>query len=72
MFLSSIVVQSALVILTVCYILSLVQPGATTRKPTYNERKYSETSYHVDDEDGTNKKYTRRGKMMTHLPLCLH
>ncbi|KAG6529054.1 hypothetical protein ZIOFF_011248 [Zingiber officinale] len=36
-------------------------PGATTRKLTYNDRKYSESSYHADDEDGTNKKYTRRG-----------
>ncbi|XP_042440685.1 uncharacterized protein LOC122026108 [Zingiber officinale] len=36
-------------------------PSAATRKPTYHERKYSETSYYADDEDGTNKKYTRRG-----------
>ncbi|CAD5173668.1 unnamed protein product [Musa acuminata subsp. malaccensis] len=37
-------------------------PGATTRKPTYHvDRQISETSYYVDDEDGTNKKYTRRG-----------
>ncbi|XP_042457674.1 uncharacterized protein LOC122041876 isoform X2 [Zingiber officinale] len=35
--------------------------GATTRKLTYNDRKYSESSYHAADEDGTNKKYTRRG-----------
>ncbi|XP_042377040.1 zinc finger protein-like 1 [Zingiber officinale] len=41
--------------------LPIKTPGATTRKPTYNEKKYSETSYHADDEDGTNKKYTRRG-----------
>ncbi|XP_042465956.1 uncharacterized protein LOC122048458 [Zingiber officinale] len=34
--------------------------AATTRKLTYNDRKYSESSYHAADEDGTNKKYTRR------------
>ncbi|KAG6514714.1 hypothetical protein ZIOFF_025084 [Zingiber officinale] len=51
--------------------LPIKTPGATTRKPTYNEKKYSETSYHADDEDGTNKKYTRRGKMMKPLPLYL-
>ncbi|XP_042457673.1 uncharacterized protein LOC122041876 isoform X1 [Zingiber officinale] len=37
--------------------------GATTRKLTYNDRKYSESSYHAADEDGTNKKYTRRGNL---------
>ncbi|WOK92347.1 zinc finger protein-like [Canna indica] len=36
-------------------------PGATTRKPTNHDRMYSETSYYADDEDGTSKKYSRRG-----------
>ncbi|XP_008805698.1 uncharacterized protein LOC103718583 isoform X3 [Phoenix dactylifera] len=37
-------------------------PGATTRKGTYHvERQNSEISYYADDEDGTHKKYTRRG-----------
>ncbi|KAG1342075.1 putative zinc finger protein-like 1 [Cocos nucifera] len=37
-------------------------PGATTRKGAYYvERQNSEISYYADDEDGTHKKYTRRG-----------
>lgn len=41
-----------------------MQPGATTRKGTYHvDRQNSEISYYADDEDGTHKKYTRRGKL---------
>ncbi|XP_020579183.1 zinc finger protein-like 1 homolog [Phalaenopsis equestris] len=37
-------------------------PGATTRKGSHNvERLSSEVSYYADDEDGTHRKYTRRG-----------
>lgn len=40
-----------------------MQPGATTRKGTYYaDKQNSETSYYADDEDGSHKKYTRRGK----------
>ncbi|CAN6459031.1 unnamed protein product [Victoria cruziana] len=43
--------------------LSPVGPGATTRKSTgYTvDRQNSEVSYYADDEDGTRKKYSRRG-----------
>ncbi|XP_010277062.1 PREDICTED: zinc finger protein-like 1 [Nelumbo nucifera] len=41
---------------------SPVGPGATTRKGAYHvDRQNSEISYYADDEDGTQKKYTRRG-----------
>ncbi|KAK6945995.1 hypothetical protein RJ641_013539 [Dillenia turbinata] len=36
-------------------------PGATTRKTAYVDRQNSEISYYADDEDGNQKKYTRRG-----------
>ncbi|XP_010272385.1 PREDICTED: zinc finger protein-like 1 homolog isoform X2 [Nelumbo nucifera] len=37
-------------------------PGATTRKGAYHvDNQSSETQYYADDEDGTRKKYTRRG-----------
>lgn len=37
-------------------------PGATTRKSSHHvERQSSEVSYYADDEDGTHRKYTRRG-----------
>ncbi|KAI0503607.1 hypothetical protein KFK09_014541 [Dendrobium nobile] len=37
-------------------------PGATTRKGSYHvERQSSEVSYFADDEDGTHRKYSRRG-----------
>ncbi|CAD5183668.1 uncharacterized protein LOC135634323 isoform X1 [Musa acuminata AAA Group] len=39
----------------------MISPGAAARKPTYHGRQNSETSYYADDEDGTSKKYTRRG-----------
>lgn len=40
-----------------------MQPGATTRKGAYYaDKQNSETSYYADDEDGSQKKYTRRGK----------
>ncbi|WOL16953.1 zinc finger protein-like [Canna indica] len=36
--------------------------GATTRKPAYHvDRQSSDMFYYADDEDGTKKKYTRRG-----------
>ncbi|XP_068654944.1 uncharacterized protein [Aristolochia californica] len=42
--------------------LSPGAPGATTRKgPQYVDRQFSEISYYADDEDASNKKYTRRG-----------
>ncbi|KAG9440472.1 hypothetical protein H6P81_020637 [Aristolochia fimbriata] len=42
--------------------LSPGAPGATTRKgPQHVDRQFSEISYYADDEDGGNKKYTRRG-----------
>ncbi|CAA7399405.1 unnamed protein product [Spirodela intermedia] len=37
-------------------------PGATTRKGSYHaDRQSSEISYYADDEDGNQKKYSRRG-----------
>ncbi|XP_078437107.1 RING/U-box superfamily protein [Wolffia australiana] len=37
-------------------------PGATTRKASYYpDRQSSEISYYADDEDGNQKKYSRRG-----------
>ncbi|ERN10925.1 zinc finger protein-like 1 homolog [Amborella trichopoda] len=36
-------------------------PGATTRKGSHSIDKYSEVSYYADDEDGSHRKYTRRG-----------
>ncbi|XP_020257712.1 zinc finger protein-like 1 homolog [Asparagus officinalis] len=43
---------------------SLPGPGAATRKgPHLVERQNSEISYYADDEDGTHKKYTRRGSL---------
>ncbi|XP_020100606.1 zinc finger protein-like 1 homolog isoform X1 [Ananas comosus] len=39
-------------------------PGATTRKGAYYaDKQNSETSYYADDEDGSQKKYTRRGSL---------
>ncbi|XP_057503282.1 uncharacterized protein LOC130786861 isoform X1 [Actinidia eriantha] len=39
-------------------------PGATTRKSAFQvERQNSEISYFADDEDGNQKKYTRRGTL---------
>lgn len=46
------------------FVLCFIQPGAATRKPTFHGRQNSETSYYADDEDGTSKKYTRRGKII--------
>lgn len=41
---------------------SLSGPGATTRKaPHHADRQNSEMLYFADDEDGTHKKYSRRG-----------
>ncbi|KAJ0963424.1 hypothetical protein J5N97_028546 [Dioscorea zingiberensis] len=41
---------------------SPVGPGATTRKGSYQvDRQNSEVSYYADDEDGSHKKYTKRG-----------
>ncbi|XP_039116933.1 uncharacterized protein LOC120252828 [Dioscorea cayenensis subsp. rotundata] len=41
---------------------SPVGPGATTRKGSYPvDRQNSEISYYADDEDGSHKKYSRRG-----------
>ncbi|RRT68879.1 hypothetical protein BHE74_00035917, partial [Ensete ventricosum] len=50
-------------------VLCFIQPGAATRKPTYHGRQNSETSYYADDEDGTSKKYTRRGKIIQQTVL---
>ena len=48
---------------TMIFCFNIMQPGATTRKGAYYvERQNSEISYYADDEDGTHKKYTRRGK----------
>lgn len=45
------------------FVLNAFQPGATTRKGALLvDRQNSEISYHADDEDGNQKKYTRRGK----------
>ncbi|GFY95506.1 RING/U-box superfamily protein [Actinidia rufa] len=39
-------------------------PGATTRKSAFQvDRQNSEISYFADDEDGNQKKYTRRGTL---------
>ena len=48
------------------------QPGATTRKSgLYVERQNSEISYYADDdEDGTHKKYTRRGGYKIFSMFC--
>ncbi|PIA33215.1 hypothetical protein AQUCO_04200161v1 [Aquilegia coerulea] len=44
------------------FVPSPAPPGATTRKTAYPvERQNSEISYYADDEDGNQKKYTRRG-----------
>lgn len=41
------------------------QPGATTRKgAAHVDRQSSGISYYSDDEDGTQKKYNRRGELM--------
>lgn len=41
---------------------SSTTPGATTRKGSHHvDRQSSEVSYYADDEDGTHRKYTRRG-----------
>ncbi|CAL5358110.1 unnamed protein product [Camellia sinensis] len=43
---------------------SPVGPGATTRKSAFQiDRQNSEISYYGDDEDGNQKKYTRRGTL---------
>lgn len=43
-------------------------PGATTRKGAYHvDRQNSEISYYADDEDGTRKKYSRRGPIQHKL-----
>lgn len=40
------------------------QPGATTRKgAAHVDRQSSGISYYSDDEDGTQKKYNRRGEL---------
>ncbi|KAK9135363.1 hypothetical protein Syun_014693 [Stephania yunnanensis] len=44
--------------------LSPVGPGATTRKGAFTvDRQNSGISYYADDEDGTQKKYSRRGPL---------
>lgn len=41
----------------------LQQPSAMTRKSALQfERQSSEVSYYADDEDGNQKKYSRRGE----------
>ncbi|XP_043714185.1 zinc finger protein-like 1 homolog isoform X1 [Telopea speciosissima] len=43
---------------------SPVGPGATTRKGAYHvDKQNSEISYFADDEDGNQKKYSRRGTL---------
>lgn len=43
----------------------LSQPGATTRKSMMQaDKQNSEVSYYADDEDGNQKKYTKRGENM--------
>ncbi|XP_028123790.1 zinc finger protein-like 1 homolog isoform X3 [Camellia sinensis] len=43
---------------------AIMQPGATTRKSAFQiDRQNSEISYYGDDEDGNQKKYTRRGTL---------
>ncbi|KAF9621216.1 hypothetical protein IFM89_016710 [Coptis chinensis] len=47
-------------------------PGATTRKGAYHvERQNSEISYYADDEDGNQKKYTRRGHAWQQWVYCI-
>lgn len=42
--------------------VSPAAPGTTTRKSTYHvDRQSSQISYNADDDDGTHKKYSRRG-----------
>ncbi|CAL5434144.1 unnamed protein product [Camellia sinensis] len=53
-----------LVNMFVVVIIVFMYPGATTRKSAFQiDRQNSEISYYGDDEDGNQKKYTRRGTL---------